>query len=145
MTLLVRLLMCLCAQSLGVPAVAAAAAAQQPGAELLAKSSDAAAIVQRAAQGPVRIIVSYSLPDVAASGSSGDVGRIEDQNRKLQDAIIADHFGPAAATAPERALRRMAITPAFAINASLPEIEDLARDNRVLHIGLDAVRGFHAR
>ena len=59
----------------------------------------------------------------------------------MQAAIISDHFGPHdALTGPDRALRRLEATPAFAINASGAEIEALARDDRVLDIALDQAR-----
>jgi hypothetical protein len=134
----IALALCLTA---GAPPLAVAAA--QPSRELAAKSTDAEEIVRQAAQGPVRVIVSYRPSDASTNGapvgSQSDAGRIE-ANHLMQDAIIADHFGSPATLGPERALRRLDVTPAFAINASLAEIEALARDDRVLHIALDAAR-----
>jgi hypothetical protein len=128
-------------------ALSRAAGAQADGA-LALKSADAAEIVRGAAHGPVRVIVSYRPPDCAldgAPGSATDIDWLRAANRAMQDAIIADHFGAPQVLGRERALRRMEITPAFGINASRDEVEALARDDRVTHIGLDAVRGRPSR
>lgn len=129
-----------CIVALATVALSGAAAQAQPrppSVALQAKSPDAAMIAQMAARGPVRILVHYRLP-VAAQPPDDETIRA---NRAMQQAIITDHFGPPdALTGPDRALRRMEVTPAFAINASAAEIEGLARDERVLDIVLDQVR-----
>jgi hypothetical protein len=141
--ILMNILFSLCVAAGAGPLAMAPAQAGQPSRELTAKSTDAEEIMRRAAQGPVRIIVSYkpgAATNDATGNSQADASRIE-ANRKMQDAIIAGHFGSPATLGPERALRRLEVTPAFAINASLGEIEALARDDRVLHVGLDQARG----
>ena len=128
-----------CIVALATVALSVAAQAQPlpPSAALQAKSPDAAMIAQMAARGPVRILVHYRLPGAAQPPDDETIRA----NRAMQQAIISDHFGPPdALTGPDRALRRMEVTPAFAINATAAEIEGLARDDRVLDIVLDRVR-----
>jgi hypothetical protein len=133
----------LCLRAVGVAALALAALAAQaqtPSPALQAKSPDAAVIARMAAHGPVRILVYCRLAVAPPRNGARDAetGRI---NRATQDAILADHFGPPdALTGPDRALRRLEVTPAFAINASAAEIESLAQDGRVLQIVQDQPR-----
>jgi hypothetical protein len=116
---------------------------QQPSEALRAKSSDAGSIAAMTAQGRVRILVHYRVPAEPAPGATPGASESATirQNRATQEAIIRDHFGPLSAlTGPERALRQLEVTPAFAINASEAEIDALARDSRVLDIALDQPR-----
>jgi hypothetical protein len=117
---------------------------QSPSAALQAKAVDAATIASKAAQGPVRIIVQYRALASSARAALGtgreNIEAIQAENRATQDSIIAAHFGsPAELAGPNRALTRMSISPAFAINASASEIEALANDDRVLTIQIDEV------
>jgi hypothetical protein len=118
----------------------AAAGAAEPDAALRAKSPDAATIAAMAAHGRVRVVVSYRVAAAGEASASSDAAAIA-ANRAAQEAILRDHFGPPAGLSrPDRALRRLAITPAFAIDASADEIAALARDPRVLGITLDRPR-----
>jgi subtilisin family serine protease len=118
------------------------ARAQQPSAALAAKSLDADRIAARLAQGPVRIIVHHREPETADYAARGtrreSIAAITRDLAALQDGLIARHF--AARTAAAIALRRMQVTPAFAVTAGPAEIESLANDPNVLGIALDQVR-----
>ncbi len=119
--------------------------AQQPSAALQAKGVNAAALLsQAAAKGQVRIIVDYKPPSAAARSALGtaaeNMPQIISENQAAQDPILSAHFGsPAALTGSDRALRRMEISPSFAINASAAEIEALANDDRVTQIRIDGL------
>jgi hypothetical protein len=130
---------------LAVGMLAGAPAAQaQPSATLSQKSGDAAevvAIAQR--EGHVRVVVQFAAP-VPPSQIGRDpaaLANAQAQVAAMQDAIIAGHFG--SATAPssgigfERGLTRFSLTPGFAVNVSVAELEALAADGRILHIQFD--------
>jgi hypothetical protein len=120
-------------------------AAQQPSSTLQAKSKYAARIALEAAQGPLRIVVLYRAPAGPGFATlhtpNENVAAAVSENRSAQDSIISTHIGPPAGLlGPDRALRRMEVTPAFAINAAAAEIEALATDSRVINIAIDEVR-----
>jgi hypothetical protein len=118
------------------------AMAQTP--PLSQKATDAAelaALAQR--QGHVRVIVQFASP-VTPEQIRPDPASIANLRARIaaaQDAILADHFGSASDPRPvqgfARGLTRFDTTPGFAISATLPELEALAADPRVTHIGLD--------
>jgi subtilisin family serine protease len=119
--------------------------AQQVSTALASKAPEAQTIAAMAqANGRVRIIVQHQ-----ASGGPGhrtlhtsneNVPLILEENRSVQDSIVTTHFGAIAGLAgPDRSLRLMEITPAFAINATAAEIDALANDPRVLSIAVDKV------
>src|SRR5262249_17441966 len=103
---------------------------------LVAKSPDAAEIQILAQQtGFVRVIVQYSVPAGAARAHLGTANEnitvIIQENHDAQTAILVDRIGdPATLTGPGRALTRMDVTPAFAINATVAEIDALAKTPR---------------
>jgi subtilisin family serine protease len=123
--------------------LASAALAQIPGA-LSQKSPDAAEIVARVQQmGRVRIIVMFQ-PPVAPSEVRPDaasIAAVKAQVAAIQDAIIAAHFGSAAAPRPgpgfARGLARFEITPGFAVTVTRAELEALAADPNVASIHYD--------
>lgn len=108
------------------------------------KASDAAAAVAAARErGHVRVIVMFPAPippDQIKPDAEG-IARVKARVAEVQDAIIAAHFGSAASPAPgqgfDRALTRFPITPGFAVNVSLRELEALAADARVARLDLD--------
>jgi subtilisin family serine protease len=123
--------------------VSSASLAQQPSPSLRAKSADAAQIAARLAQGPVRVIVRHQRPTTTAwtaLGSRGEsIAAVARDLVDLQDRLLARHFG-AAGPGPARALRRMQVTPAFAVTATAAEVESMANDSSVVSITLDQIR-----
>jgi hypothetical protein len=120
------------------------AMAQQPSAALQAKGVNAAQLLARAAQGRVRIIVDYKPATGPARATLGtaaeDISGVIRENQSAQDPILSAHFGaPSGLNGPDRALRRMEISPSFAINATAAEIEALANDDRVTQIRIDGL------
>jgi subtilisin family serine protease len=123
--------------------LASAAMAQIPGA-LSQKSPDAAEIVARVQQKDrVRIIVMFQ-PPVAPSEVRPDaasIAAVKAQVAAIQDAIIAAHFGSAAAPRPgpgfARGLTRFEITPGLAVTVTRAELEALAADPNVASISYD--------
>jgi hypothetical protein len=114
---------------------------------LAQKSRDADEIVAAVNRdGHVRVIVLFESPvssdDMKPDRASLD--NIKAQVAATQNAIIAQHFGGAADAAPgggfDRHLTRFAITPGFAISATLAELKSLAADPRVRSINLDRAR-----
>lgn len=122
-----------------------AAWAQQPSAALQAKGVNAAALLNQATtRGHVRIIVDYKPAAGSARSALGtaaeNIPAIISENQAAQDPILSAHFGaPSALSGPDRALRRMEISPSFAINATAAEIESLANDARVTQIRIDGL------
>ena len=114
--------------------------AQQPSPALQAKSSDAARIAARLAQGPVRIIVHHRAPATPAFAARGtaseNVTAISRDLAAVQDALIGRHIG----ARPGAALRRMEVTPAFAATVTAAELESLSNDSAVVGIALDEIR-----
>jgi hypothetical protein len=123
---------------------AMSAAVAGPSATLAQKARDADLIAATAEQnGHVRIIVEFA-PPLRAGEIRPDralLARVKAQIQAMQDAIIATHFGNAAQPRPgsgfPRALKRLEVSPMFAINASLAEVEALAADPRVVRIHHD--------
>jgi len=119
--------------------------AQQVSTALASKAPEAATIATMAqANGHVRIIVQHQASDGPGHRtlhtSNENLPLILEENRGAQESIVTTHFGALAGLAgPDRALRLMEITPAFAINATAAEIEALANDPRVLSIVVDKV------
>ncbi len=118
--------------------------AQHPSAALRAKGVNAALLLARAAQGRVRIIVDYKRAAGPAGATLGkaneDISGVIRENRSAQDLILSAHFGaPSGLNGYDRALRRMEISPSFAINATAAEIEALANDDRVTQIRIDGL------
>ena len=118
--------------------------------EALAKKSPDASEIQILAQqtGFVRVIVQYSVPAGGARAHVGtaneNMAAIIQENHDAQTAILVDRIGdPATLTGPGRALTRMDVTPAFAINATAAEIDALANDSRVVTIELDRIGDPH--
>ncbi len=122
-----------------------AAWAQTPSPALQAKGVNAAALISQATtQGHVRIIVDYKPaagPAMSTLGTAAEnMPAVIRENQAAQDPILSAHFGaPAALSGSDRALRRMEISPSFAINATAAEIEALANDNRVTQIRIDGL------
>jgi hypothetical protein len=120
-------------------------------APLAQKSPDAEEIQARAqSTGSVRVIVMYRVPPGPARANLGtaaeNISEIIRENHAVQDAILGDHIGdPRALTNPSRGLTRMDITPAFAINATMAEIEALANDDRVVTIEIDRIGDWQRR
>jgi subtilisin family serine protease len=120
----------------------AALAMGQPSTALSRKSPDAAEIQSRArASGLIRVIVEYrdpAGPARAALGTSAEnIPAAVAENRAAQDAILSDRVGPPATALAGRGLTRMDLTPAFAFDATVAELEALADDDRVVTIVLD--------
>jgi subtilisin family serine protease len=117
------------------------AQAQQPSAALMQKSAQAAEIAVIADQrGHVRLIIEFASP-VPANQVRPDpalLAPLRAQIAATQDAIIGTHFGspsnPREGQGFPRALRRLDITPMFAVNVNRAEMEALAADPRVLRI-----------
>ena len=111
---------------------------------LLRKATEAneiVAVAQR--QGYVRIIVQFESP-VPASQVRPDPASIANMKARVaevQDAIVQTHFGSAADPRPGqrfvRGLTRFELTPGFAVNVDLAELEALAADPRVKIINRD--------
>jgi hypothetical protein len=129
-----------CATLLALAAALGTASAQQPSGALQAKSVDAAKLAARLSQGPARVIVYHREPTTAAYAARGtpseNVPAMSRDLAAVQDALIARHF----ATRSGTALRRMEVTPAFAVTATAAEIESLANDSAVSQIVLDQIR-----
>ncbi len=86
------------------------------------------------------VIIEFAVPD-APSGFRADAAFLIDLKTRiatLQDSIIADHFGNAAAPRPgqgfERALQRMDITAMIVLNVTRAELEAFAADPRIVRI-----------
>ena len=112
--------------------------------QLSQKAPDAATLVAVGEQrGHVRVIVEFDGP-VPASALSPDpafLARVKAQIKVRQDEIIATHFGSASAPREgrdfPRGLMRFDITPMFAVNVGISELEGLAADSRVVRIHYD--------
>jgi len=92
----------------------------------------------------VRIIVELDWPGRGAAWPSGGAAleRLKERTANLQRRAIARHFGVAASRIgsseeKRRAITRMLIEPMFAVDATRPEIERLARDGGVVRLHLD--------
>lgn len=92
--------------------------------------------------GTVRVIVRLKAPSgvKAPSGKSdnSEVAAYSAALRKLQDAVIADHFG-SSGRSKARAAKLMSISPMFAIRATAVEIARLKADPRVESVQVDAL------
>jgi serine protease len=120
----------------------AALAMGQPSTALSRKSPDSAEIQSRAqASGLIRVIVQYrppAGPARAALGTSAEsIPAIAAENHAAQDAILSDRVGPPATALAGRGLTRMDLTPAFAFEATVAELDALAEDDRVVTIVVD--------
>ena len=109
------------------------------------KAPDAAEMVAAAtADGGVRVIVEFATSVVAGQieATAEGVASAEATVAAAQEAILTDHFGSASdplSAGFDRALRRMSISPMFAINVSAAELETLANDPRVARIFPDRI------
>ncbi|MEA2905757.1 MAG: serine protease [Alphaproteobacteria bacterium] len=122
----------------------ASAALAQPSTTLAQKSGEAgeiAAIAQQ--QGYARVIVQFQAPVALSAGrpDAAAIANVTAQVSSVQDSIITTHFGSPSAPAEGqgfvRGISRFAITPGFAVNVTLAELEALAADPRILHIQYD--------
>jgi subtilisin family serine protease len=115
--------------------------AQNP---LSQKAAEAAEITAAAQQyGYVRVIVMFP-PPVPANQLKPDATGVANAKARVaaaQDGILATHFGSAANPTPgagfDRGVTRFPITPGFAINVTLQELQALAADGRVTRINYD--------
>ena len=99
-------------------------------------------IVSEAAKGPVRIIVEVkpaTTPGYATLGTAHEnMPAILSDNLAVEDAVITAHFGsPASSIESSKSLVHTDVLPYFGITATLPEIESLASDDRVVSIDLN--------
>jgi len=114
----------------------------QPSLALQRKSGQAAwDIVSQATKGPVRIIVEVkpaTTPGYATLGTAHEnMPAILSDNLAVEDAVITAHFGsPASSIESSKSLVHTDVLPYFGITATLPEIESLASDDRVVSIDL---------
>jgi hypothetical protein len=108
--------------------------------KLSAKAQNLAAIMADVrAKGKSRVIVEFSVSAADISTKSGLAAR-KASVRSVQDAVLASSFGSVAnASASDRALSRMNISPMFAIMANEAELDRLAADSRVVRIHLDGL------
>jgi len=111
---------------------------------LAQKAPDAGEIVAQAQrQGHVRVIVRFAspVPPEAIKPDPASIANVKAQVAAAQDAIIATHFGSASDPRPgagfARGITRFDLTPGFAVNVTLPELEALAADPRVTHLDYD--------
>ena len=110
------------------------------------KATEAAEITAAAQQdGHVRVIVMFD-PPVPLGQLKSDATSVANAKAWVaaaQDGIIASHFGNAANPAPgqgfDRGITRFPITPGFAVNVTLQELQALANDARVIRINYDRV------
>ena len=141
----------LIAAALAVTSVTLPASATfaQPSAMLAQKATSADAIAAAAQRkGFARVIVEFAPPTPSATGPDpAHLAAVKAGVREQQDAIVARHFDSADNPRPgngfPRALRRLDISPMFAINASLAEIERLAADPAVVRIHEDRLSRPH--
>lgn len=122
--------------------VGLAAMAQSPA--LSQKASEAAGMLTAAQRdGHVRVIVMFDppVPPDQIRADPQSIANVTARVAAAQNAIIAAHFGSATNPAPgqgfDRGLTRFPITPGFAVNVSVGELEALAADARVMRLGLD--------
>ena len=112
----------------------------QPSRMLSQKATSADAIAAAAQQkGFARVIVEFTPPTPSAiSPDPALLAAVKAHVREQHDAIVTRHFDSADNPRPgngfPRALRRLEISPMFAVNASLAEIERLAADPAVVRI-----------
>jgi subtilisin family serine protease len=127
--------------ALCVACIGAAQAQVSP--QLAQKAPEAAAIAAAAQQdGFVRVIVEFAGPAPAQLRPDPQVlAPLAADIAARQDAIITSHFGSATNPSPgqgfPRGLTRFEITPMFAVNVSLSELNALADDPAVVRIYYD--------
>src|SRR5688572_1397649 len=121
-----------------------ATAAAQPSSPLAEKSVNAAEIVGVARQqGFARVIVQFESPLVPGQTTTDPAGIANARSRiaAVQDAIIERHFGssahPQQGPGFNRGITRFQITPGFAVNVTVQELEALAANPLVKSIQLD--------
>ena len=121
-----------------------ASATMAQSSSLAQKGPDAAEIVAQAQrQGHVRVIVRFAspVPAGAIKPDPASIAKVKADVAAAQDAIIAAHFGSPADPRPgagfARGIMRFNLTPGFAVNVSLPELEALAADPRVMQLDYD--------
>jgi hypothetical protein len=123
----------------------ASLAAAQVSPALTTKSGHAAEIISAAQQqGFARVMVLYSTPQSPAHANIGtaaeNIQEVASANISAQNAIIESHLSaPPTFAGADRALQRMTVTPAFAVNATAAEINALAADPRVQAIEIDRI------
>ena len=110
------------------------------------KATEAAEITAAAQQnGHVRVIVMFDppVPQGQLKSDATSVANAKAWVAAAQDGIIASHFGNATNPAPgqgfDRGITRFPITPGFAVNVTLQELQALANDARVVRINYDRV------
>ncbi|MBI3703024.1 MAG: S8 family serine peptidase [Rhizobiales bacterium] len=121
--------------------------AQQVSTALASKAPEAGSIATMAqTNGQVRVIVLLNAPAIAnqARPDAAAIATAKAQVAAIQDTVLARHFGDARNLRQgqgfTRQHSRFEITPGFAINVDVAELEALAADPQVKSINIDRAR-----